>query len=240
MPNYQLLAFAGADDLARAAADAWLDEIDAVRRAGTTHCVALPGGRIAREFFTATVSRAKARKVSFDAVHFFWADERCVPPTDPESNFKMAADLLLHPLHIADERIHRIRGEDFPSAAAKTAEAELRRIAPENQEHQPLLDLIFLGMGEDGHVASLFPDAPAKIVDSSVPFLVVENSPKPPPTRISLSYKTIFAAKNLWILISGAGKSRALRESLSSTGQTPLARVIAAHPVKIFSDINEF
>jgi 6-phosphogluconolactonase len=68
----------------------------------------------------------------------------------------------------------------------------------------------------------------------------VENSPKPPPTRISLSYQTIIAAKNIWILISGAGKSAALRESLSSTGQTPLARVIASHPVKIFSDINEF
>jgi 6-phosphogluconolactonase len=95
-------------------------------------------------------------------------------------------------------------------------------------------------MGEDGHVASLFPNAPAKIVDIPVPFLVVENSPKPPATRISLSYKAIFAARNIWILISGAGKAVAFRESLADSGITPLAKVIAAHPVKIFSDINEF
>jgi 6-phosphogluconolactonase len=95
-------------------------------------------------------------------------------------------------------------------------------------------------MGEDGHVASLFPNSPAKIVDNSVSFLVVKNSPKPPPTRISMSYEMIFAAKNLWILISGAGKAPALRASLSSTGHTPLARVLAARPAKIFSDINEF
>ena len=238
MPNFELLPFPGADELARAAASAWLDEIESANRAGKTHSVALSGGRITQKFFSATVAQAKARNVSFDYVHFFWADERCVPPTDPESNFKLANDLLFTPLKIVTEKIHRLRGEDSPQAAVKIAEAELRRIVPESNG-QPVLDLIFLGMGEDGHIASLFPDASANIMDISVPFLVVENSPKPPPTRISLSYKTIFAAKNIWVLISGNGKATALRESLSSKNATPLARVIAARPVKIFSDINK-
>jgi 6-phosphogluconolactonase len=238
--NFELLSFANADELAARAASAWLDEIAAANHAARPHCVALSGGRIALKFFAATVERAKARKISFASVHFFWADERCVPPTDPESNFKMANELLFWPLNIAAEKIHRLRGEDSPQAAVKIAEAELRRIAPQNENRQPVLDLIFLGMGEDGHVASLFPNAPAKIPDISVPFLVVENSPKPPPTRISLSYQTIFAAKNIWILVSGAGKKSALRESLSPAGRTPLARVIRARPVKIFSDIDEF
>jgi 6-phosphogluconolactonase len=201
--------------------------------------VALSGGRISQKFFTATVLRARARNVSFDCVHFFWADERCVPPTDPESNFKMADELLLAPLKIVTDRIHRLRGEDFPQAAAKSADEELYRIVPKNSEEESALDLILLGMGEDGHVASLFPGASATIMDNSVSFLVVEASPKPPPTRISLSYKAIFAAKNVWVLISGAGKTEALRKSLSTCDQTPLARVIAARPVKIFSDINE-
>jgi 6-phosphogluconolactonase len=239
-PAFELIRFASADDLARAAASAWLDEIEAAARAGSTHCVALSGGRITQKFFTATVTQAQARNVAFDAVQFFWADERCVPPIDPESNFKLADELLFAPLKISSEKIHRLRGEDPPPAAVRLAEAELRRIASKNHEQQPVLDLIFLGMGEDGHIASLFPNASAKIMDTRVPFLVVENSPKPPPTRISLSYQTIIAAKNIWILISGAGKSAALRESLSSTGQTPLARVIASRPVTIFSDINEF
>jgi len=240
MANFELISFANDEALARAAAEAWLDEIEAAERAGRKHCVALSGGRITQKFFTATVAAEQTRKVSFDCVHFFWADERCVPPTDPESNFKMAQDLLFAPLKIAAEKIHRLRGEDSPQVAVKIAEEEVRRITGSEHEQQPGLDLIFLGMGEDGHVASLFPNAPAKIVDISVPFLVVENSPKPPATRISLSYKAIFAARNIWILISGAGKAVALRESLADSGITPLAKVIAGHPVKIFSDINEF
>jgi len=239
MKNYELLRFASAADLARAAARAWLDEIEAAARAGQIHCVALSGGRIAQQFFAATTAQAKTRKTAFDCVHFFWADERCVPPDDPESNFKMADELLFSPLKIAAENIHRLRGEDPPQDEVKSAAAELRRIAKKNREQQPILDLIFLGMGEDGHIASLFPNAPEKIIDIHVPFLVVENSPKPPPARISLSYQAIIAAKNIWVLISGAGKAAALRESLSSTGKTPLARVMAARPVKIFSDINE-
>lgn len=239
MANFELLTFPGSDDLAHAAAGAWLDEIESAGRAGRKHCVALSGGRITQRFFMETVAQAKARRVPFDCVHFFWADERCVPPSDPESNFKMANELLFEPLKIVSEKIHRLRGEDSPDSAVKIAEAELFAVAPKNKDQQPMLDLIFLGMGEDGHIASLFPELSAKIMDISVPFLVVKNSPKPPPTRISLSYKTIFAAKNIWILISGSGKAAALRDSLSTNGKTPLAHVIAARPVKIFSDINE-
>jgi 6-phosphogluconolactonase len=240
MKKIEFLSFATADELARAAAGAWLDEIEAASRAGKPHCVALSGGRIAQKLFAATVELAKARAVSFARVHFFWADERCVPPTDPDSNFKMANELLFVPLEISTEKIHRLRGEDAPSIAVKIAASELYRLVPQDKNQQPVLDLIFLGMGEDGHIASLFPNAPANILDISVPFLVVENSPKPPPTRISLSYKTIFAAKNIWILISGAAKESAMRESLKPDGQTPLARVVRSRPVKIFSDFVKF
>ena len=95
------------------------------------HCVALSGGRITQKFFAATVEQAKTRRHgSFRAnVHFFWADERCVPPTDPESNFKLANELLFAPLKIPENQIHRLRGEDSPQAAVKIAEAELRHIA---------------------------------------------------------------------------------------------------------------
>ncbi len=155
----ELISFASADELAARAASAWLDEIAAANHAAKPHCVALSGGRITQKFFAATVEQAKEREISFGLVHFFWADERCVPPADPESNFKLAGDLLFAPLKIAETQIHRIRGEDSPQAAAKLAEEELRRVAPADKSGQPVLDLIFLGMGEDGHVASLFPNA---------------------------------------------------------------------------------
>ncbi|MBW8864802.1 MAG: 6-phosphogluconolactonase [Verrucomicrobia bacterium] len=238
MKNIELLSFATADELARAAASAWLDEIAAANRVGKTHCVALSGGRITQKFFTSAVEQNKTRAVSFAKVHFFWADERCVPPSSPDSNFKMADELLFSPLKISAQNIHRLRGEDAPSAAAKSAGEEFGRIVSLGADSRPSLDLIFLGMGEDGHIASLFPNASAKILDSAASFLVVENSPKPPPTRISLSYAAIAAARQVWTLVSGTGKEAAFRESLQPDGRTPLARVIRSRPVKIFSDLS--
>jgi 6-phosphogluconolactonase len=245
MKKLELISLVTADELASQVAGAWLDEIESARRAGKLHCVALSGGRITRKLFTSVVEQAKVRKIGNGGtpclpgnVHFFWADERCVPPDDPESNFKMANELLFAPLKVSENQIHRIRGEDSPSAAVKAAEEELRQIALPGENRQPVLALIFLGMGEDGHVASLFPDAPAEVVNHPGPFLFVDNSPKPPPRRISLSYAAIAAARQVWVLISGAGKEKALRESLVSSGKTPLARVIQSRPnTRIFSEI---
>jgi 6-phosphogluconolactonase len=235
--NFDLLSYANADELANAAASAWLDEIATANRTGKTHCVALSGGRITQKLFAATVEQAKARAVSFERVHFFWADERCVPPTDPDSNFKMANELLFAPLKIPGSQIHRIRGEAPSEAAIQFAEEELRRVAGKDAG-APRLDLIFLGMGEDGHIASLFPHLPPEKLDSVVPFLAIENSPKPPPRRITLSYAAIAAAKQVWVLISGAGKEAALAESLRPGGRTPLARVMRSRSqTKLFSDI---
>lgn len=239
MANFELLSFPGPDALAHAAAGAWLDEIESAARAGKNLCVALSGGRITQKFFAETVAQAKARGTAFNCVDFFWADERCVPPGDLESNFKLADEMLFKPLNIGVEKIHRLRGEDSPQTAVATAISELNKVAPKNSEQIPVFDIIFLGMGEDGHIASLFPDASAKLMDTPVSFLVVENSPKPPPTRISLSYKAILAAKNIWILVSGAGKAAAFRDSLSTNPTTPLGHVIARRHVKIFSDLNK-
>jgi len=277
--DFELISFANADELASRAAGAWLDEIVAANGAGKMHCVALSGGRITQKFFAATVEEARLRKIgdggtpSLPAnVHFFWADERCVPPDDPESNFKLANDLLFAPLKIPAGQVHRIRGEEPPDKAAALATTEIIRIVPttspsprrgedqgkkasisnskplsptlspfgrgEEVDTLPALDLIFLGMGEDGHVASLFPGAPPEILNCTDPFLAIENSPKPPPRRISLSYAAITAATEVWVLVSGAGKEAALRESLRPDGQTPLAHVLQSRSnVSIFSDI---
>ena len=129
MANFELLSFATADDLARAAASAWLDEIEAAHRAGKPIASRSPADASPKNFSPPPSSRPKRAQTSFDCVHFFWADERCVPPDDPESNFKMANELLFAPLKIAAEKIHRLRGEDPPPVAVKIAEAELCRIA---------------------------------------------------------------------------------------------------------------
>jgi len=236
MTNFELISFASDDELAKAVAAAWLQEVASANRAGATLCVALSGGRIAQKFFASVATLAKARQVSLNAVHFFWADERCVPPNGAESTFRVAHELLFAPLKISDDRIHRIRGEESPDFAAREAAIEVCRLAPRNPEGQPVLDLIFLGMGEDGHVASLFPGEPEAVWSDKAVYRAV-TAGKPPPQRITLGYATIAAARQVWVLASGAGKARALRESLAPSGQTPLGRVVQSRPhTRIFSD----
>ena len=241
MGKVDLRHFASGEELARAAVGEWLSKLEKLG-AGARYCVALSGGRIARVFFSAVAGMAKGRPSLMAAVHFFWGDERCVPPTDPESNFALARECLLDPLGVAGEQIHRVRGEKTPQVAAAEAEAELRRIA--TTEHatrntspgQPVLDMIFLGMGEDGHVASLFPGEAEAAMNSPAVYRAVMG-PKPPPNRITLGYSAIVAARQVWVLVSGAGKEKALRESLAPNGQTPLARVIRLRrETKILTD----
>src|SRR5881628_3325128 len=99
MGRYELLTFATPLALAQAAAEAWLTEIQSANLK-RPYCVALSGGRIARQFFSELADRAKKRAVSLEDVHFFWADERCVPPSDVESNFALAEKWLFGPLHV--------------------------------------------------------------------------------------------------------------------------------------------
>jgi 6-phosphogluconolactonase len=201
--------------------------------------VALSGGRITEAFFREVVRQSGASSTAFAKVHFFWADERCVPPTDTQSNFKLADELLLQPLGIPMERIHRLRGEDEPLTAAHAAEAELRTACRDAQDGQPVLDLVFLGMGEDGHVASLFPREPEAMTRDAAVYRAVFNSPKPPPTRLTLGYRALAAAREVWVLASGKGKEAALLASLEDGGRTPLGRVIGMRQrTRVFMDID--
>jgi 6-phosphogluconolactonase len=235
MGNFELKSFSGGAELARAAAKDWLHLLS---KSSAPHLAAVSGGRIAGTFFCAVTEWARTSRVSLQHVDFFWADERCVPPSHPDSNYLLAKENLLEPLAIALDKIHRLKGELPPVAAVAEANATIQRIAPKNSAGLPVLDLIFLGLGGDGHIASLMPNAPAAAVHSLAPYLRVANSPKPPPKRISLSYATIAAAKNVWVLVSGGGKEEALRQSLRPGAPTPFGRVLQsrAHTL-IYSDI---
>lgn len=238
MNKTQLISFPTPDALARLVATAWLKEIALANEAGRPHCVALSGGRITLKFFTEVIALSKAQGVSLAGVHFFWADERCVPPDDRESSFGAANEAFFRPLAIAPDKIHRIPGEQSPERAAEQANAEIKRVVPVDATGQPVLDLIFLGMGEDAHVASLFPqESETERADAAV-YRVITNSPKPPPNRVTLGYPAIAAAKNVWVLASGAGKEAALRESIQPGATTPLGRVLQMRTqTRIFTDI---
>ena len=238
MPTpFELITFPDERALAAAAAADWLALL---REPSAPRTTALSGGRIARTFFAAVAEQAGKAGAMLANVDFFWADERCVPPDDPESNFLLAQENLLRPLGIAAEKIHRLKGEWPPATAVAAANDEIRRAAGRSGAGLPVLDLILLGMGEDGHVASLMPNTAPEVSRSREPYVHVANSPKPPANRLSLTYPVLAAAKNVWVLAAGSGKVAALRKSLRLNGQTPLARVLQSRALtRIYTDLNE-
>jgi len=238
MSQSEILFFPSDDALAAAAAVAWLDAIAASTAGNRDFTVALSGGRVMRKFLATATTLATARAMDFSRVQFFWADERCVPPDDPESNFRLANEALLLPAAVPAENIHRLRGELAPAAAAEAATRQLRKVCGASAGELPTLDLVLLGMGEDGHVASLFPDDAAAAADVTAVFLPVFNAPKPPPNRISLGHGPLATARAVWVLAAGPGKQAALSHALAAAGSTPLARVLQRRAkTTIFTDI---
>ncbi len=236
--HFELIPFTNADALAISVASAWLGEISTANRSGKAHCVALSGGRITLKFFAAAMELSRVRNISLSNVRFFWADERCVPSDDKESSYAAAAEHFFRPLAIAPDKIHRILGELSPERATQLAVEDVRKTVPLDAAGQPVFDIVFLGMGEDGHVASLFPEELDAARLNPAIYRAISNSPKPPPNRVTLGYDAIAAARNVWVLASGAGKEAVLRESLSPEGKTPLARVLKmCRGAKVFTDI---
>lgn len=232
--SVELLTFQTATALANESARRFVAAIPENRE----FFVALSGGRISKLFYQEIVAETRrvAKKISH--VHFFFADERCVPSTDPESNFLTARQFFFDPLQIRAEQIHRIHGEVEDQYAVKEAEAELCRLAPMDAIGQPVLDLVILGMGEDGHTASLFPGESHFAIDDPAVYRAV-TAVKPPPRRITLGYAPLKSATDAWVLASGGGKEEAFRRVLTDSHELlPLARVLRSRRKSlIFSDI---
>lgn len=236
--NPAIEQFADADALAQAVAGRWLARVDEARTVGRgVYLVGVPGGRIAVRMFRAVVCLAAGSLGRFGRVEFFWGDERCVGPEEAESNYRAAREGLLEPLGIDVARVHRLRGEWAAVAALADAERALGAVARLDHGGWPVLDLVMVGLGEDGHVASLFPNGLVTAVSPAGWYAAVVG-PKPPPRRLTMTLPLIAAAREVWVLASGAGKEWALRASLEVGGSTPLAGLLRAAPsVRIFTDL---
>ncbi|MHB1467602.1 MAG: 6-phosphogluconolactonase [Solirubrobacteraceae bacterium] len=150
-------------------------------------------------------------------VHIWFADERCVPPDDEESNHLLAERTLLSPARVPAKRVHRMLGELGPSeGAARYTEELTSAICAGESEAPPALDVVVLGIGTDGHVASLFPGAPALEAPQAEICLGVEDSPKPPAQRMTLSLSTLRAARRCVLLATGAGKADAMSAAMGA------------------------
>jgi 6-phosphogluconolactonase len=157
-------------------------------------------------------------RVSWDRVHLFWGDERCVAPDDPGSNFRLAREQLIAPLGIPQTNLHRIKGElRVPEETAREYESDLTGFFNLQVGELPRFDLILLGLGTDGHTASLFPcDSSLQEQDRLV---IATQSAHAGTQRVSLTLPTIKHARHIFFLISGAEKSEAVLAVLETSGE---------------------
>jgi len=173
--------------------------------------VAISGGSTPRRLYTLLGSSPYCDQVDWHKVHFFWADERCVPKEDEASNFKVAFDRLLSKVPVPDGNIHRIKGGEDPEKAARDYEADIRKFF--GASGLPVFDLVLLGMGEDGHTASLFPGS--KSVEETARLAVVVYLDKPNWNRITLTLPVLNNAAQILFLVAGSSKAAVLSEILS-------------------------
>jgi 6-phosphogluconolactonase len=190
------------------------------------------GGGILEQVFTALAVPASRNAVDWQRVHVWWGDERYVPADSDERNDRAAMSLLFQSVDFDPAKLHRMPASDAGfgddvEAAADSYAAELAAAVPDEVAGEvPRFDVVLLGVGPDGHCASLFPHHPGtRVTDSSV--IAVHDSPKPPPTRLSLTFPALDAANEVWFVVSGDAKADAVARAL---GGAPREDVPSAGP----------
>ena len=209
---------------------------DAIERRGVAH-FALAGGNTPRRAYELLAGLL----ADWSAVELWYGDERCVGPKDPESNHRLTAESLLAGIRGTQPLEHRIRGELGPELAAQAYAEELRaRVAPAEEPDAspelPVLDVALLGIGEDGHTASLFPGHPEVLDESGALCLPVHAAPKPPPARVTLSLPVLRAARRCLLLVTGAGKADALAAVLAGPDPRVPASLLASQRLHVLAD----
>jgi 6-phosphogluconolactonase len=174
--------------------------------------IALSGGNTPKKLFKALVKKHHD-SIPWERVHFWWGDERCVMPDDEESNFKMANENLFQKISVPSKNIHRIKGENNPESEAKRYSDELVTHLGK-KENVPVFDLILLGLGEDGHTASLFPNRLDLFQTDNL--CSVTEHPKTGKKRITLTGKVINNAKYIFFMVTGENKAKRISEIMNN------------------------
>jgi 6-phosphogluconolactonase len=210
--------FADAQELVRAAATLFITVGQEAISQRERFLAALSGGSTPKALYTVLTSKEFAGQLDWGKVHFLFGDERAVPPTHHDSNFAQANTLLFTPLNIPPAHIHRMRGEVAPDAAAIQYEDQLRRLTATALGQWPVLDLVLLGMGEDGHTASLFPGTPA--LTEQTRWVVPGKSPQGTRSRITLTLGVINHASVILFLVTGLNKANVVRRVIESGAES--------------------
>ncbi len=226
----QILVHRSADVLTEATAARLLTRLADLQLDGGVPSVVLTGGTIANDLYRAVAGSAARDVVDWSRVDFWWGDERFVPAGDSQRNSGQAREALLDHVPVDPARVHEMApsdgpyGDDVDAAAAGYAE-ELRRAAGSDGADTPVFDILLLGIGENGHCASLMPGDP--VIHDDRPVVPVRNSPKPPPTRVSLTMGPLMRGRELWFIASGESKAGPVRDAI---GGADIDKVPAAGP----------
>ncbi|MCX6396064.1 MAG: 6-phosphogluconolactonase [Propionibacteriales bacterium] len=219
-------------DVAQLVAERFLDRIESAQRRGEVPDVALTGGTVARLVHRAVAAESGSRQIDWSRVTFWFGDERFVPRGDAERNADQAhADLLDR---IGATRVHEVPASDDVGTVEESAEIYSALLRGEGSGE---FDLVMLGMGPDGHVASLFPGYP-QLDDHDRIAAPVRDSPKPPPERVTLTFDALNRARAVWFLVTGVEKADAVQRAWAfegSVAETP-ARGIDGPSITWFVD----
>lgn len=193
----------------------------AVRERGR-FAVALSGGRTPEPVYRQLAANGTGA-IPWSAIHLFWSDERFVAPDDEQSNYRMVRELLLSSVAISASNVHRLATElPDPDETARKYEEHLRAFFGSSE---PRFDWVFLGLGEDGHVASLFPGSPA-LEENQRLVVAVRGAPKPPPVRLTMTLPLLNAAREVHFLVCGREKRSILTRVLAGPGgELPAQRI---------------
>ncbi|WP_027347012.1 6-phosphogluconolactonase [Hamadaea tsunoensis] len=187
--------------------------------------VVLTGGRVAAAVYQAVAASPALSAIDWNRVDIWWGDERFLPAGHPDRNETQARTALLDALKLDPARVHPMPPSDGPAgddpeAAAAAYAAELAAAAAPGSARLPHFDLLLLGVGEDGHVASVFPEQPAAYDTRAV--AAVRGAPKPPPVRITLTLPTINTAEEVWLIATGPDKAAPIGMAISGAGRVQL------------------
>jgi 6-phosphogluconolactonase len=213
------------DGVAREAANRFVSIVaDAIDREGVAR-VALSGGSTPKRVYPLLLEPGRRDAIDWSAVEFFWGDERAVPPDDPESNFGAAYGMLISQLPgVRADRVHRMQAESTNrDAAALAYETEMRLAFGARGDAPPAFDLVWLGMGADGHTASLFPGSAA--LEETERWAVANWAPAISQWRMTLTFPVLGAARETIFVVTGGDKADALSRIRGGDSDLPAARV---------------
>jgi 6-phosphogluconolactonase len=189
--------------------------------------IALSGGSTPRPIYARLAAADLTPRIDWGKVHVFFSDERCVPPDDAASNYRMAREALLDHVPLPPANVHRMRGEEDPALAALAYEQDLQRLF--RTSATPAFDLICLGMGDDGHTASLFPGTAA--LREHERWVVAQYAAVARAWRVTFTRALINAAHHVAFLVEGAGKSETLRRVLEGAYQPDVLPAQMIQPI---------